>query len=250
MKVSVSGWPGGGSSSLSVLLCKILGLKHVRGGETFRYLYKKLEFSDTGSEHLEAHNLVEPYFGPVYDMFIDHILSSKDYDNILVESDIAAFRVGIIPDLFSIFLKTDLEVRKKRMVVDNRSDDKEELENIDKNHEKTYKELHNISWFDLKEITNTHSLLLDNSELSIKDELIQIFEKMNNQEFISGEKLSELKNLAENEEEIFWGNGKAYYNQYLVENNLVLEPEEIIEIIKNKFPEKVQNFPERLRVII
>ncbi len=178
MKLSVSGWPGGGSSSLSVLLCKMLNIKHIRGSETFRMLYKRLQFSDTGSGHLVAHKLVEPHFGPIYDNFIDFILTSDEYDDILVESDIAAFRVGKINKLFSIFLTTDINTRRERMNIDKRSDDSDELENIDKNHANTYKELHGIEWFKLDEIIATHQFVFDNSDTSIKQELDLIFETM------------------------------------------------------------------------
>ena len=250
MKVSVSGWPGGGSSTLSIILCKMLNLKHVRGGETFRLIYKRLKFSEFGSEHLRAHSLVEPYFGPIYDRFIDYLLISEKYNSILVESDIASFRVGKIPGLFSIFLKTDLKTRKSRMKVDSRPEDGNELEQIDRNHQKTYKELHKIDWFDNKKIEQTHQYVLENSNISIELELKMIFKKMVEQNFITQDYCKRLLKQVKKEEEIFWNKGKSYYNEYLLDNDLVLSSEEILKIINIRFKKVIDTFPSKLKKVI
>lgn len=250
MKLSVSGWPGGGSSSLSLVLCKMLNIKHVRGGETFRYIYKQASFKDSGEDRVTVHNLIEPHIGPIIDAYIDYLIQSNDYNNFLIESDIAAFRVGKKQSFFSIFLLTDNSVRAKRMTIDGREDDGEVLNEVDKSHADTYMELHNISWFDLDEIREKHACVMDNSHMSIKEELDFVFEEMFRQGLLSEERKTELIKQTEQEDKDFWSKGKNWYVEYLRENNLVMDAQEFISNIKDIFPDDVEKLPEEIKQLL
>ena len=93
MKITVSGWPGGGSSSLSLLLAYHYKFKHLQGGNIFRHIYKSLSFAESGQDRVEAHNYVEPYYGPLHDAYIDELLKDNSVQKTLIENDIASFRV-------------------------------------------------------------------------------------------------------------------------------------------------------------
>ncbi|MCA9387165.1 hypothetical protein KC669_03975 [Candidatus Dojkabacteria bacterium] len=248
MKLSVSGWPGGGSSALSLILCKMLGVKYIYGSNTFRYLYKTLSFGDSGEGRVDAHNYIEPYFGPVYDKYIDLVITKED--NFLIESDIAAFRVGKQKGFFSIFLITDQEVRKERMGKDNRSDDAETIESVDESHKEMYSKLHGIRWFDLDQIKETHAFVLDNNKLSIAEELQAIFQEMHAQGLIDQEQMTDLVQRSEAEEKEFWENGKKYYQEYLKEHGQVMSVDEILHEISSKFSDEVNEMPEELKSLI
>lgn len=247
MKLSVSGWPGGGSSTLSILLCYLLEVKHVRGSDAFRAIYRQLSYLDSGNDRIDAHNFVEPYFGPIYDKFIDFILSEKEFDNLLVESDIAAFRVGKISSLYSIFLFTDFDIRKERMSVDSRIDDNEVLKEIDKSHEDAYRELHGINWFNEEEIKSKHAFTINNSNVPIAEEINQILEEMKNQGFIDQEKLIDLKTKTSELEKDYWEKGKKHYTTLLEEKGLVMHADEILRIISVQFSEEISKFPRELQ---
>ncbi|MCA9381605.1 hypothetical protein KC678_05035 [Candidatus Dojkabacteria bacterium] len=248
MKLSVSGWPGGGSSALSLILCKMLGVKYIYGSNTFRYLYNTLSYGDTGEGRVDAHNYIEPYFGPVYDKYIDLVITTED--NFLIESDIAAFRVGKQKGFFSIFLVTDQKIRKIRMGKDNRSADGETLEDIDKSHKEMYNKLHGIRWFDLDQIKETHAFVLENSDITIAEELQAIFEEMYTQGLISEDQMTGLIQRSEAEEKEFWENGKKYYQEYLKEHRQVMSVEEILHEISFRFHEEVSEMPDELRDLV
>jgi cytidylate kinase len=250
MKLTVSGWPGGGSSTLSLILCKMLNIKHVRGGETFRAIYKALDKSDTGHEHLAAHRFVEEYFGPLYDEYVDKKLSGNDTDNYLIETDIGAFRVGKRDDLLSIFLLTDEKIRQERLGGDGRSDDGEIVSEIDRNHAETYYKLHGIEWFNEQQIRSTHALVIDNSQMTIADELVAVFDALERMEMITKERASELRCMAQAEEATFWDSGKKYYSDYLKEEELVMSPVEILVEMRQIFQDEINGFPSELKTAI
>lgn len=250
MKLTVSGWPGGGSSTLSLILCKMLNIKHVRGGETFRAIYKALDKADTGHEHLAAHRFVEEYFGPLYDEYIDLKLQGDVTDNYLIETDIGAFRVGNREDLLSIFLLTNEEVRQERLGGDGRSDDGAIVSEIDKNHAGTYQKLHGIEWFNEEQIRATHALVIDNSDMTIADELVSVFNKLEEMNMITKERASELRGMVKEEEQTFWDSGKRYYAGYLNDNGLVMSPTEILVEMGRMFGDEITQFPAELRKAI
>lgn len=251
MKISVSGWPGAGSSTLSLLLCQDLKIKILRGGEVFRYLGKKLNFEDTGVDRHKADKLLEEDFGHLYDKFIDFVIESdeSELNNILIESDIAAFRIQN-KNLFSIFLITDTEVRKERLAVDDRDLDVAELEKRDKINRNFYNELHDVDWFDTAEINQKHSLVFDNSYKTIADELREIYKEMSQQGFLNKQEALVKINEAEHTEKNFWDTGKDGVIENLKKDSLFFTSEEILSLIKKYFEKDIEKLPSELRNII
>lgn len=254
MIISVSGWPGGGSSSLSLLLSYSLSIKHIQGSQAFRYLYKSLSFKDSGADRIDVHNLVEPTYGPVHDKWIDSLLlNTKLHNNILIENDIASFRVGKKQDVCSIFLITDFETRKERMSTDKRNDDGENLKGIDESHAMQYKSLHGIDWFDLENISNTHNLVIDNTNLSIAETLTIIYEwiKSNFKNTPSQIKLLD-HCIAESDtyEKLFWTMGKAYIDDLLKKKDLSMSGVEVLKEIRENLPEDVEKLPSNIKDLI
>lgn len=250
MKLSVSGWPGGGSSSLSLVLCKMLNIQHIRGGEAFRYIYKQASYKDSGEDRVTVHNLIEPHMGPIIDSYIDLLINSEVQSDFLIESDIAAFRVGRKKGFFSIFLLTDKSVRSKRMTVDGRKEDGDVLNDVDKSHAYIYKELHGINWFDEDEIREKHACVMDNSTMTIKEELDFVVYELYKQELITEQRRDELLNQTQIEDESFWKDGKESYLSYLRENKLMMEAEEFISNLKNLFSEEIKKLPSEVRDLL
>lgn len=244
MKITVSGWPGAGASTLALLLAYHYNIKLYRGGEVFRYIYKQLDFQESGMDRVESHNLVEPHFGPLYDAYVDHILQRDDYDNILIESDITSFRLGKRGDIVSIFLKANEEIRKQRTQVDGRPADGEYLKEVDESHRNAYLELHNVDLYDTTEIDEKHQIVMDISNMTISEELENIQQFLIKQDFIAK---SATFNMLEQE---YWDKGKDYFKKILNERNIIPTPQEILKDITFHFPEEAENLPDFLRDIV
>lgn len=250
MKITVSGWAGAGSSSLAMILANALNYKLIQGSGVFRYIFKKLEFSTTGADRNKAHSFVEPYFGPIYDKFVDTLLKNNEETHFIVDSDIASFRIGKTKDIFSIFLIANRETRVKRTRGDNRPEDGEIMDIIDLEHQKIYRELHNIDVLDLTEIRSKHQLVLDNSNITIAEELKTIFSEL--VKFNSEQKTlySNLIPLVEKLDKEFWSHGKNEIVKQLTDKDLIPDPELLLGQIGTMFKKEISTFPVELRSII
>lgn len=237
MNIVVSSWPGAGGTTLALLISYYLKFNLFLGSQTNRLLGTKLGYSLNGAGRVKADEYLDKYWGPVYDKYVDYILLNKK--NYLVESDIAAFRLGLNDNFFSIFLAPSLESRKKRLEVDGRTEEVLLLEEREKKAQQHYKALCGLDWLDLNTVIQKYNLVLDNSEMKIAQELEYIFEAL-------GKKVEKPLSEIENE---FWENGKDYYLQKLKEEGLLISTEEIIKDIVKTFPKAVNEMPSELRDI-
>jgi cytidylate kinase len=249
MKITVSGWPGAGSTTLALILAKNLKLKYLSGGELFRFISTELEYDNTGKDRILADQYLEQYLGPVVDKYFDEILTNKKFDNILIESDIANFRIGKRDDVVSIFILADEEIRRARLSGDKRSKDINFLKTRDLENQKFYGQLYNINWLDIEEIRAKHSLVIDNSDLGVTEELDEIYDFFNKNNFIDQNTYSNLINSSSEEENTFFSKGKSYYIENLKESELFYNSKMIIQDLNKFYKSEIENFPENLKNI-
>jgi cytidylate kinase len=246
--ILVSGWPGGGSTALTFSLTKIFGFKLLRGSETFRYLWKKLSYSTTGEENLEAERLIQPFFGKVYDQYIDYkIMNSSRF---VIDSDIGGFRLGKRSEYYSIFLAAKKEERYRRLSSDNREKEIEFLEERENELRERYKELHNIDWFDPAEIQQKHNIVIDNSEITIEEEIARILGDMLELEILEKEEYEMYSEKIDEVVSDYWEIGKDSFLQQLLASNQVADAPEVLKEIAEQFKKEIEEFPEKLKNVI
>ena len=248
MKITISGWAGAGSSSLALLLAHTLGFELVQGGETFRYIYKNIGFETKGPDRNRAHEAVEPYFGPLFDLYVDNYLQSTHEKNIIFESDIASFRIGIQKDILSIFLKADKKIRATRTQGDGRGEDGDVMTEIDQVHRDIYKDLHGIDVLDTNEININHSLVMDNSEMSLADELVVIANHL--PDYINNFDSSYIIENADKLDSEYWEKGKEFYKEELTKRKLIPNPSILLGNIRKALPEEFSKLPKELKEAI
>jgi len=246
--IAVSGWPGSGGTSVSILLAYQLNYKLLKGSQTFRYLGQTLEKSDVGLERIETDKYLEPIFGPIYDKYIDYKLVNSR--KIVIDSDIAGFRLGKRAEYFSIFIVTDREVRIKRLESDNRKKDVDFLELREKESQKFYKKLYGIDWLDKNEIKAKYNLVLDNTNLGIKEEFELIYKGLVEQRYITRQEEKRLNYELEELENLFWKKGKMWFINELKKNEQIIETVDVLNEIKKLFPIKIDSLPEKIKNII
>lgn len=245
MKITVSGWAGAGSSTLAILLAHSLEFKLIQGGEVFRYIYKNIGFETKGEDRNEAHKYVEPYFGPLYDEYIDKYLLDPNRENTVIESDITSFRLGKLDDVLSIFLMADVKVRAKRTQGDDRPEDGEIMESIDVEHRDVYQELYGVDVLDETQIRGKHKLVIDNSKISIGEEIKQVVSEISR--YIEGFDGTEAIENADKLVDEYWEKSKDWYKDQLKEKGLIPSPQETLKEIIEMFPEEFAKFPEELK---
>jgi len=248
MNILVSGWPGVGQTTLSLLLAKNFNFTHLQGSNTFRYIWKGLGLDKTAEDRVKADELVQNYWGKIYEKYVDYALVNDD--KFVLESDIAGFRDTDKRKIFSIFLIANNEVRDKRLISDKRGDEIKTLIERDLMLKREYKELFNADFFDLDKIKINYSFLLDSSELNISLELEIVYTNMFKQGFLDRNHFTNLMNDIDNEQSNYEKNGKAWYVNYLTENKLIPGAEEIIKKIRSAFKDEINNLPNEIKKII
>lgn len=248
MNIVISGWPGCGSTTLSLLLSYSLKIKLVRGSSTFRLLGEKMSFSDTGEGRISADEILEPYYGPIYDDYNANILETSD--NILVETDYHIADKKKNPQIVSYFLHATMKSRKERFLTDKREEDFLNAEKRDESLRNKYKELFNIDWFDLDQITKQYDILIDNSEATIKEELDLVYTDLWKRGRIDSDRYKNLISESETMENDFWKYGKKHFLDKLEKENLLILAPEILRDINAKFSSRIQKLPVEIKKTI
>lgn len=167
MIITISGKAGSGKSTIAKLLAKKLSLKHYSIGDLMRKLAKEKKISLLKLSRLAEKN-------PSIDRELDKKqIELKKEENFVIDGRLTAF---FIPNAdFKIFLDAMPEVRAKRIMNDQREEEKgkdiEEMTKImeqrEKSEKKRYKEYYNIDYYK-KDLYNH---MIDTTDLSV-DEVI------------------------------------------------------------------------------
>lgn len=250
MKIVVSSWPGCGGTTLALLLSKMLNYKLYRGSETFRYLLRRLDIPDTGDGILEAENILQPYFGPIYDKYIDHLLMDVDKDNFIVESDTGAATVGKQNDLFSIFLHANDETRFAHFKTDGRAEDIETMKQRDQELRESYLKLRDFDFFDTEAISQKYNLLIDNSNINIAQELNIVLNELKKFDLGENINIDALLQKVPEEEKAYLDKGKSFILDLLKAKGQAVSVIEILKDMTSLFQPEISKFPAKLKNVM
>ncbi len=244
--ITLSGWAGVGTSTLTLLLALTLERKFYPVTQVFRDLDNYFNTDDKKVLSREFEETYQPTVGKLVDMYIDHILLHKS--GIVLESDIAAFRLGLNDKIFSIFIKADGQARNARRIADGRVGLETELAERDQLLQAEYKKLWGIDMFDLEQIRSKHNFVMDNSQLTEAQELEQL--------------LNAFKSDARMQNEVDWSNintktdyalhvyekyGKDGLRAELTERGMKVESRAMIAEMSQLFADQIKTFPAELQ---
>jgi len=247
MKIIVSGLPGCGSTTLSLILAKSLNLKLYRGSASHRFFLEKLNIPQTGEGVIAMETLIQPFWGPIYDRFAKDIFLDNTEDNIIIDSDITGFMTGKNPTILSIFLYSNKEERIKHFANDGRTEDGNMVDEIDQKVFREYRDLYKINFLDLEEVAKSYSLLIDNSGMPLEKELTVVYEELKKNYGLGTEQTNNLIKSAHFEELDYLKFGKNKFIEILKNTNQLVSGEEIVKKISLKYPEEIKKLPENLR---
>lgn len=248
MNIIVSGWPGVGQSTLAIILAKTLNYRLLQGSSTFRYIGSLINLENTGADRITADELLEPNWGPIFEKYMQWIATNRKM--IVSETDISGFFTKSNSNVYSVFLQASQEVRRERLIKDGRPNDVAFIQKRDESLERAYKNLFNVDFLNVEKIKDNYSRAIDNAKLTIEEELIIIYSDLKKLGTISDEEFSRLTQEAKAEEEFFWRNGKQANLDILKQRGSLPLPQDIINEIKQIFPEDIKNLPEQLKEIL
>jgi cytidylate kinase len=238
--IAVSGWSGAGSTSVTLILSYLLSKKYIPVSQIFRIINKKL--SKKGDEQLkkEYEEFIQPLIGSAIDNYVDYKL--LNHSNIIIESDITAFRIGKHPKVFSIFLKANQKTRLKRIAGDDRNKEANVAER-DEALRQAYINLWNIDIFDDELIDRKYNLVIDNSKVDLLQELYIIIDMLQNHPaYEKSLDWSKIIKKVPKEVNSFLKKGKEEYINKLKKAKLLMKPEKIMLEIVQLFPEEVNAY--------
>ncbi|KXK27468.1 MAG: Cytidylate kinase [candidate division WS6 bacterium OLB20] len=176
INIALTGWPGVGTSTLTLLLALILDMRYVYIGSVFRTINEKLKVEGEHSLSSEFEQMIQPLIGKTIDTYVDHILLNKS--GIILESDLSAFRIGKHPKVYSIFIRAGMEARKKREAKDGRVGVDAPLEERDAALREEYIKLWDTDIFDDELIARKYNVIIDNSSLTVEEEITAILDRV------------------------------------------------------------------------
>jgi cytidylate kinase len=246
INLTVSGWPGAGSTTLALLLAVLLKRNFLTIGAIYRDLGVTMGYKDEGVSRPKFDDYIESIIGKTTDNYVDYKLEHSE--NLLIESDIGAFRLGRHPKIFSIFLCPPESERLKRVETEGRDDAHATLALRDKGLQTKYIELWNIDIFDKELIERKHNLVLDNSNMSLETEIKLVLKAFidyeHNSEIIDMEALEPKLNQLVGE---YWKKGKDFLKETLRDKKLLISSQQQMQEITAQFPEDVTNFPDNIK---
>jgi len=175
MKIVVSGGAGTGKSSVADAVAKELSLKRYSTGDMQREIAKEKGMSINELSELEKND-------PKIDLEIDNrakLLGERE-DNFIFDSRLASF---FIPDSLKIYLKTDIDERVRRRLLQKR--DTESFSNPDKarlailerdeNDRSRWLKLYGFDYM----LEDNYDIIIDTTSISIKETADLIIEAIN-----------------------------------------------------------------------
>jgi len=246
---ALSGWAGVGTSSLTLLLAVILKKEYYPITEIFRTLDKILgQGEENKALRVEFEQEIQPNVGKTLDKYVDHLLLNKS--NIILESDIAAFRIGKNPKVFSVFIKASMKTRKERTSKEGRAKKETSLKKRDTVLKEEYIKLWNIDIFDDELIDRKHNLVINNDELGFEEELMLVYTALEEHPaFKNAYDWDKLKLNIEKDVKRFWKEGKEGYKKRLKRSGLNVSTEKMMQDMVAVFPEDLEDYPERVQKI-
>lgn len=247
--IALSGWVGAGTTSVTVMLALLLKHTFVPATQIFRAVDKKLrETNDFATLSKESEETFQPIVGKTVDNYIDHKLMNDA--GIILESDIAAFRIGKHPKVFSIFLKADQKVRMKRTTEEISRKDEAELSERDQAHQKVYSDLWGIDFFDEELINRKYNLVINSSQIDFEQELKIIVEAMKlypkTKNSYDWEKISvEIPKVIK----VYEKSGKDGVMKKLADKGWLMTTQEMMLEITQLFPEDITSYPKELQKV-
>lgn len=166
MRITISGTPGSGKSSIAQFLAEKLGLKRYYIGQIFRDLARR---KGVTTQELSELGKTDPSIDKEVD---DHQLRLKDEDDWIIEGR-PSFH--LLPDSIKVFIKVDPKVGAERIFGDSKDRNEGRYPDIETCKRETanrlladqerYKKYYGIDVFD----QDNYDIVIDTTNLSIEE---------------------------------------------------------------------------------
>lgn len=165
MKITISGTPASGKSTVAKRVAEILRLKHFSMGDFQREIAREKGITIQELGELEKQD-------KSIDKMVDEkqVKIGKENNNLVIDSRLGAY---FIPDSFKIFVDADPNVRAKRRFLQKREEEsfeslelaKKEMLKREEINRKRFVDFYGFDFLDM----NNYDLIIDSTALTIED---------------------------------------------------------------------------------
>lgn len=212
MNIIISGWPSSGTTSLSLLLAYGLGFQYLYVGGIFKHLAATYAGATSGEDYTKFEEEFSTQIDDYLEAYSKHKIETED--SLLLDSKITGFNVEALY-VKEIMVVASQAVRAERAGTDNRLDAEATIKARDKNLQESWIQKYGIDLYSTEQLKQNYDLVLDNSNLTIAEELREIIATFE----------LETTHTPEQLENLFWKQGKAFIRQQIYERGLTIKPE-------------------------
>ncbi|MEI6886878.1 MAG: cytidylate kinase family protein [bacterium] len=218
-KLIISGEPGAGSTSISLLLAYYLKMKLIYAGMIQRKLAKALGYEEEGERFVEYTKVLVSK----YDIAVDQSMRKYilENNNVIADSKINGF-FDYPTDVFKVYLLCSREVRNERILSQGRKDGLKLLEERENANRLSFIKIYGFDMADEATIRKHYDLVIDSSKLNIP-ETLELILKGFGKEFNS----EELVDL----DKKYWELKKEYFRSELSNQGLLADVKDIVNSI-------------------
>lgn len=238
--IMISGWPSSGGSTQARLLVLIFDFNYIYAGGVLKYWVDAMGYNSRSNDINTWADKYHADWDYVWENYIAKKIKTARHT--LFEGKTAGFLVND-NNIYKIFIQASLEARTNRSRSDSRQ---EEIQKRDKFLQKEWMNRFNIDIFDQNLINKKYDLVLDTSEIGIREtaEIILNSLEKNFGNFDNNIFLEKLENLMKEYEK-----NSNYLLDQIKSKGLILEPQNIFKEIKSHYPELIENINTEMKVV-
>jgi len=247
MNIIISGWPGAGTTTLSLVLTELIKYRYLYGGGVFKYVAQKLTGQTSGHEFIKFEQNIGPHWDSIWEPYAKWKLEHTD--KIIFEGKATGFFMEG-ENFFEIMLIAKVNARAGRAATDQRIDPQQTIMARDVVVRQRWIQEYGIDVYNPQQIQDNYDLVLDTSEITIEQEAEFIVSNLEEHHaFPESDLESQRKKIPEVVKKIK-ELGKDKFRALLVEKGLVVQPHEVLKELVQQFPQEIDKLPEELRDII
>lgn len=202
---------------------------------------------NTGDNLLKFENNYGSYFDRVWDDYA--LWKLEKSDRLLLEGKTTGF-FAESENIFEIMVVASPEVRMARVNRDKRLYDLDTLRKRDEELKSRWLAEYGLDIFNPLLIQDSFDIVLDNSLLSIAEEVDTVLQNLEEDYRFPKDDLTSLRDKTKELENTFWKEGKQYFVDILHKQNLLVERKDVFADWQKHFATQLQSWPDELRRIV
>jgi len=215
-------------------------MQYLYGGGVMKYWVQKMGYDPKTDEINKWNKKYGDHWDAIWDRYIFEKLQS--IQGTIIDTKVLGFFVEKPERLIEIFLVASKEARQSRAGSDKR---KEDLAKRDRQLKESWKDKYGVNIFDKNQIRNNYDLLLNTSEIGIRDVAYELI-KYIYQFYLKQENLARLESKLD--KIVFeYNKDSDYLVKTLKNSQLYIEPKEIFAEMRTQYEHLFENLPEEMK---